>query len=70
MSYISVSVEVDFWDVWDSMSHKEKVQRFKQLRGYFKTQPEPEGAYRMIDPVQRLAAITELRALGYTVETA
>lgn len=73
MTTAYVSVEVDFWAVWNDLTKREKDEVYQQLRLDYGDDTEPlkqEESYRLDDPVQRLAAITELRALGYTVETA
>lgn len=73
MTTAHISVDVDFWEVWNSLSERERDETYRDLQHDYGDDTEPlkqEESYRLDDPVQRLAAITELRALGYTVETA
>lgn len=64
---ILVQIDVDFWEVWNDLPPQEQDSIYQELRADFGGNPVLPD-YNLSDPVKRLAAITELRGLGYTVE--
>lgn len=71
MSYATIKVDIEVDDVLDAMTEKETVEMVSDLLGAGYV---PEGWVRdtgvpiLSNPTVLLAVITELRAMGYTVE--